>query len=105
MTIHVKNNERRKFIWEIWGRDYLYPSSLRKHQETEHPEETKEKQPEPVPEVASPPKVKHQAKIEFEEEDKEEEKLNDGKESPNELNIEDLYKQDMLNAGEIDFCS
>ena len=38
LTIHKKNDERNKFQWDICQKNYLYPSSLRKHKETDHPE-------------------------------------------------------------------
>lgn len=50
MTIHVNNESRKKFKCDVCGKDYLYPSSLRKHKEIEHSqqkqeEEKKEKKP------------------------------------------------------------
>ena len=36
-TIHKMNNEREKYLWDIWSKTYLYPSSLRKHKDLEHP--------------------------------------------------------------------
>ena len=38
ITIHKKSDERNKFKWDICHKDYLYPSSLRKHKETDHQE-------------------------------------------------------------------
>ena len=37
-TIHKNTEERSKFRWNICQKDYLYPSSLRKHKETDHPD-------------------------------------------------------------------
>lgn len=35
-TIHQTQDERKQFICNICEKVYLYPSSLRKHQETDH---------------------------------------------------------------------
>lgn len=112
MTIHVKNEQRKKFKCEICKKDYLYPSSLRKHQETEHPDiEIPNKQDESddptfdakKEEKIVAKKVKQSSKIIIEEEKEEEEEVKQRVVAGLEVsNIEDLYTRGMPIPGTLD---
>lgn len=92
MSVHLNKKEREKYECEICKKDYLYPSSLRKHQDTEHGdvihldikklEDVKE-----VVKVSEKKPIKASRKIEIEEE-----KEPQVETKPSHMDIEDIYR-------------